>query len=537
MKKLLNNLAENKGYFLLTLLIGVLFSGLSILSPTVSGEMITAFTENAAAGMRYLLLYLLVSLLQIALSLLDAHMGLQLGLRQKRTMRRVAFRAFSKTDAAGQEKISDFVSYVNNDIPTLVEQYFCGTIDIIKCVFILLFSAVSMLAVHWALALIVFGAGGLILLCPRTMRKSGGAARSAYSETLGRYNTVLRSFLDGLRIIKSYGYYDRANALQEEANGQVAKDERALDRCQMRVHGMTAFLQVGKTILILAVGAALISAGQMKIGGLITVVQLAQVIAAPAEVLAYMIHARNEVLPTLAQYEEMTAEADFAREKTPLTAQIKAICVNNVTYAVDDFQILRGVTARFEAGKNYLISGESGSGKSTLMRLIAQIGDLDYSGSITCNGENVKALSPETYFARICPVFQEPYLFHATLEENILLGRPISEDAYTSVIQKLNLSYLLERYRGQEITPDIMEQLSGGERQRVALARAMVGKPEVYLLDEVTSALDAANAEAIEALLLREDAMVIHICHKSNPKLAAMYDGKFVMHEGRLSIG
>ena len=66
------------------------------------------------------------------------------------------------------------------------------------------------------------------------------------------------------------------------------------------------------------------------------------------------------------------------------------------TYAVDELQILQGITATFEAGKNYLISGESGSGKSTLMRLISQIGDLKYTGSITCNGENLREVSSET---------------------------------------------------------------------------------------------------------------------------------------------
>ena len=259
-------------------------------------------------------------------------------------------------------------------------------------------------------------------------------------------------------------------------------------------------------------------------------------IAAPAEVLAYMIHARNEVLPILDQYEKMTVEDVFDCGKSSLSDKVETIAINDVAYAVDELQILQGVTAIFEAGKNYLISGESGSGKSTLMRLISQIGDLNYTGSITYNGENLRDVSPETYYQRVCPVFQEPYLFHATLEENILLGRSISKDTYASIIKKLNLEYLLERYQGQEITPEIIEQISGGERQRVALARAMVGNPEVYLLDEVTSALDASNSEAIEEMLLREDAMVIHICHKSNPKLLSLYNDKFIMSDGSLSI-
>ena len=537
MKNLWNNLTGNRSYFLSTLLVGILFSGISVLTPTISGDMITAFTENASKGSRFLILYLIVGLCQILFSLLDSYMGMQFQLRQKRIMRSNVFRTFSSKDSAGREMISSFVSYINNDIPTLAEQYFSGTIDIIKCVFVLVFSAISMWSVHWALALIVFTVSGLMILCPKTMRKKGGEARAAYSEALGKYNTSLQSFLDGLRIIKCYGYYNRANQIQETANGQIAKKERALIRCQMNVQSITSFLQVGKTLLILIVGVMLISLGQMEIGGLIAVVQLAQMIAAPAEVLAYMIHARNEVLPLLDQYEEMTASKISDRSASQLSGKIETIAVNDVSYTIDAFQILDGVTVTFEAGKNYLISGESGSGKSTLMRLISQIGDLNYTGSITCNGKDLHNISTAAYYQRVCPVFQEPYLFHATLEENILLGRPISQDTYAAVIQKLNLEYLIDRYHGQEITPEMIAQISGGERQRVALARAMVGNPEVYLLDEVTSALDARNSEAIENMLLHEDAMVIHICHKSNPKLLPLYDGTFVMDRGQFSIG
>ena len=127
------------------------------------------------------------------------------------------------------------------------------------------------------------------------------------------------------------------------------------------------------------------------------------------------------------------------------------------------------------------------------------------------------------------------YLFYATLEENILLGRDISREEVRRVIDALNLGHLMERCQGQVMTPELLERLSGGERQRVALARAMVGRPQLYLLDEVTSALDRENARLVEELLLAQEAGVIHVCHKTDPALAGQYDGELRMSKGTLT--
>ena len=303
------------------------------------------------------------------------------------------------------------------------------------------------------------------------------------------------------------------------------------------MQSVTVFLQVTKTAIILILGIILVGKRVIDIGSLVAVIQLAAVISSPIEVLAYLRHSQNEVLPLLTRYEAMIKEnpsAQIAQEEQP--DDLERLSFDNVSYQIGGVTILKNISVTFTAGEKYLITGESGSGKSTLLRLAARIGDMQYEGSICCNRQEIQSIEYCSYYDKICPVFQEPYLFHATLKDNICLGRPIPKTVYDDVIKKLNLEYLIERYREQEITPEIMETLSGGERQRVSLARAMVGRPAVYLLDEVTSALDQSNAEMVERLILNEPAMVVHICHKPNPELLALYDARYELADGCLTL-
>ncbi len=129
--------------------------------------------------------FLSVSFFQICFAELDNYMGGMLKIKQKKQMRENAFRSFSVQESSTREEISAFSSFINNDIPSVAEQYFLGTIDIIKCTCIILFSALSLLFIHWILALTIVGVSILIVVFPNTMRKRGGEARKIYSGMLG----------------------------------------------------------------------------------------------------------------------------------------------------------------------------------------------------------------------------------------------------------------------------------------------------------------------------------------------------------------
>lgn len=537
MKRFMCLLEKNKLSFLLTLFVGIFYSAVGVAIPLISGKLITTVVSDSTDYMIVLAVFMGASLLQICLAVLDEYMGTTLKIKQKNQMRGNAVGAFLANDNAKREEIAGITSFINNDIPSIVEQYFLGTIDIIKCTGIILFSALSLLYIHWMLALVIIGVSIMIVMLPNTMRKQGGEARKLYSGALANYNTVLQSVLNGLRLIKAYCCQKYTINSLDNADEKIVKREITLLKRQLIVRSVTAFLQVSKTAVILILGIALVGKKVIDIGSLVAVIQLAAVISSPIEVLAYLRHSRNEVLPLLTRYEGMIkANPSVYGTQINQPGDLERLSLAHVSYQIGEIMILKDLSADFVAGGKYLVTGESGSGKSTLLRLIARIGDMQYRGSIYCDRHEIRSIAYNSYYEKICPVFQEPYLFYATLRDNICLGRPISETIYDDVIKKLNLEYLIERYHEQEITPEIMENLSGGERQRVSLARAMVGQPAAYLLDEVTSALDHDNAEMVERLILSEPAMVVHICHKPNPDLISQYDARYELVDGRLSL-
>lgn len=549
MNRIWKNLGKNKSLYTVWLIVGIIYCAASVAVPVISGNLITAITTGLSGTGNvhqipyYLLFFILACGLQAILFQADLFSGSLAKIRQKQWMRTAALEGFSHKAYASSEERGALSSFLNNDIPSLAEDYFGGAVDILKCVTLILLSAVSLLSIHWLPALIIALLSLIIVFLPSTVRKSGRQARQEYSAAMSSYNTALQSLTGGLALLKTYQYQKRACSQVLASDKQMTAKEKHLLKYQLLVQSMTTLLQITKTALLLLVSIFLISRGIITIGSLFTILQLDTVIAAPIEVLAYLYHSHNAAKPLMDTYEayltisssqsnqNQKEQCHFSKREVAPGACLQ---LDHLSCCLGELKLLKNITLSFAPGKKYLITGPSGSGKTTLLKLLAGLPDIPYTGSILLDREDIRQIPDAAYYSKICPVFQEPYLFHTSLKENILLGRDVEEAFYLELLKKLNLQYLLDRYQEQEITPEILEKLSGGERQRIALARAMAGKPSIYLLDEVTSALDPANALLIESLLLDMDATVIHIAHKSVPELLTRYDSVFHLQDGTL---
>jgi spermidine/putrescine transport system ATP-binding protein len=150
-------------------------------------------------------------------------------------------------------------------------------------------------------------------------------------------------------------------------------------------------------------------------------------------------------------------------------------------------QVLTGISLTISGGEFLTLLGESGSGKTTLLRLIAGF-EQPSSGEIWMNGERLDLLPP--YKRRVNTVFQHYALFpHLSVRENVAYGLRVKSTAKDEVLQRVDDA--LRMVKMLEFAGARPATLSGGQQQRVALARALVNRPQVLLLDEPLSALDA----------------------------------------------
>lgn len=156
--------------------------------------------------------------------------------------------------------------------------------------------------------------------------------------------------------------------------------------------------------------------------------------------------------------------------------------------------IFQNFNSTFASGKITGLVGDNGVGKSTLLRLIAGL-DLDYTGHIYYDGQSLhKAL-----YQQMTMVFQTPYLLKRSVYENI--AYPLKLRHRSSAEIKTKTTAMIERFGIEHLAQQYAHKLSGGESQKVALARALIFEPDLVLLDEPMSGIDAVSVSFMEQMI------------------------------------
>ena len=191
------------------------------------------------------------------------------------------------------------------------------------------------------------------------------------------------------------------------------------------------------------------------------------------------------------------------------------LSLKNVGYRVKDKDIISNFSLDIATGAFLTIVGPSGGGKSTLLKLLANLIS-PTSGEIDFKDKNINAYSPTNYRRQVSYCFQQPSLFGETVKDNLEFPFKIRKQTpdQSKMEQVLESVDLKTDFLNKNIT-----ELSGGEKQRVALIRNLLFKPEVLLLDEITTGLDNDSKEIVHRLIQnvhKGNTTIIQVTHDND---------------------
>jgi ABC-type multidrug transport system fused ATPase/permease subunit len=377
---------------------------------------------------------------------------------------------------------------------------------------------------------------------------------AAYERARERNGEMLAAVTEVVTGAETIRVYDAGATLGSEADEAITARANA----QIRANRIGAFLfPSGEVFSVLTVAAVIVvgvargpssglTAGAM-IGFVFLTYRFLEPIAEFTEVLDQTqtaVAGLRRVLGVL----DLPVGPPPPRDPRPLPPGPLDIDIRDVTFSYPtrgleesvDEAVLRHVTAYIPAGQQVALVGATGSGKTTLGRLIARLADPTI-GEIRLGGVSLRHVSNEDLRSRLVVVTQEPFLFNASIAANIGFARPgTSIDDMEAVVRRLELD---EWVAGM---PDGLlsgvgergDELSAGERQLVALLRAGAADPDVLVLDEATSSVDALTEVRISRALTRlaEGRTTIAIAHRLSTAARAdrvlVLDGGVLVEDG-----
>lgn len=424
----------------------------------------------------------------------------------------------------GQRKLGDLLSRVSQDVnKTMVVVNLCLR-DLIqqplRCVTALV--AAYLLAPKVTL-LVMIGIPVLVLPVAQILKRVQRKSKESLQD-LGATVQALAQMFQGIRTVKAFRAEERELERYRAANMRWVRTAMKMVRAGALSQTWTLlYTHIGMAMVLLALGWLALGDAHSQSSDLapffIFISQAYSAVKSTTRAwgqIAEATGACQRLQDLLDEKPDITEQGD-ARRCLSLGSGIRLEGVS-YTYQGQKEEALSGLDLEVRPGETLALVGPSGAGKSTLIDMVARFID-PTEGCITVDGVDLRNLSLDSWSDCFAMVTQVPFLFHASVGDNIRYGRPdATDEEILEAAQAANILELIERMPKGLATDvnDSGSRLSGGERQRITIARAILHGGDLLLLDEATSALDTESEAAVQEALdsLMTDRTVIVIAHR-----------------------
>jgi ATP-binding cassette subfamily B protein len=515
LKKLIVILADEKSRLILALVVILLNSALSLISPFLIGYAIDKYVQT---GQYQGLLKIATGILAIYVVVMTTGylqtklMG-GIGQRMLYRLRNEIFTKLQELPIAffNENKAGDLISRINNDTDKLNQFFSQSLMQFVGSIFVMIGSGIFLIAIHPQLGLASLSPAVLILVFTRLVSPWVKRRNALSLAATGKLSAEIQESIANFKVVVAFNRRDYFRQKFEEVNEEnYSTSTRAgmSNNLFMPVYGF--FSNLGQ-LVVLVLGIFLIAKGNFTLGLLISFLSYVNHFYMPLRQLAAL---WTNFQIALAAWDRI-ARILGMENNLPLSDLHSEVCgqphidFRHVSFSYPNGkEVLHNVTFELEQSRTYAFVGPTGGGKTTTASLIARLYD-PTKGRILFGGKDLKTYTPEERAQKIGFILQEPFLFTGSVRENIVYGNEalesLSNEQLEEEIRTAGLDSLLERFENGLDTPIMSnsDSVSLGQKQLIAFMRAVLRKPEVLILDEATANIDTVTEQQLELILKR----------------------------------
>lgn len=343
-------------------------------------------------------------------------------------------------------------------------------------------------------------------------------------QRLADLSNVVEEVVAGVRVVKSYGQEDQEVGRLRRVADRIFT--RTMDMLRLRSIYVPLFelIPAVATVLVLYVGGRRVVDASMTLGDFVAFTQYLVTLQFPLRITGWFFAELPRAAASASRVTDLLKTAPDIKDRegaTTLPDGPGDVRLVSVSFSYPNGPpVLNGVDLHIPGGSSVALVGSTGSGKTTLAYLLPRFYDPS-SGSVRIDGVDITGVLIDDLRSEVAVVFEETFLFSATIGENIAFGNPDATEEQVRLAARLAQAheFITELEDGYEtLVGERGYSLSGGQRQRIALARAILRDPRILILDDATSSVDAITEGEIRAALeqVMEGRTTIIIAHRTS---------------------
>ena len=356
---------------------------------------------------------------------------------------------------------------------------------------------------NWQLSLVLFIPIILGILAQSGMFKNYMGKVDHFYKLVAKLNSTIMEYINAMNVMKAFNL--TAKSFKDYRNNTQEYADYWIELTELAVPYYSAFLCLVDTglLFIIPIGGIMLLNGKITISVYILFLLISTIFLNSlrtlfelSESLSFLLKGMEKIIEIFNEKEQKSGNISFPEHFS------ESLKYENVTFAYNKAKVINNFTLTIRAGTTTALVGPSGSGKTTIGLLAGRFWDID-EGKITIDGTDIKDISYESLMDNVSFVFQDTFMLHDTIYENIIMGKNYTREEVENAAKKAQIHDFImslpDRYETKIGEGGV--KLSGGEKQRISIARAILKNTPIVILDEVTSYSDIENEAKIQAAL------------------------------------